>query len=139
MKKLTNILLLSVAFLLMTACSEENLPQRSQDFINKYFPENSIVLVEVDDEEDAKEYEVWLNDGTKIEFDMQGEWYRVSRKKSGVPASMMPAPIVQYIQTNYAGNVVTKYSRKDYGYKVELSDDIDLRFTKQYQFIEEVD
>jgi hypothetical protein len=123
----------------MTACSNVQIPQQSQAFIYKYFSSCSIVLVEIEDEEDGREYSVWLNDGTRIEFDLQGNWKRVARKKSGVPLTLIPNTIQQYVKTNYPNDVVTKFSKKDYGFKLELSDDMDLRFNKQGQFIEVVD
>ena len=85
------------------------------------------------------EYCVWLNDGTKVEFDMQGEWERVGRKKTGVPAKLIPPAIIQYVKANYPDDVVSKLSRKPYGYKIELSNDMDLRFNLQGQFIEVID
>lgn len=138
-KKLTRILLMCLAVLMTAACTDKPLPPEAEAFIEQYFPKSSVVLIEMGEEDDVQEYEVWLNDGTKIEFDMQGTWRRVSRKKSGVPSSLVPEAMRQYIKTNYPNNVITKFSKKDYGYKVELSDDMDLRFNKQYQFIEVVD
>ena len=138
-KRLYNILWCGLVLLLMTACSNVQIPQQSQAFINKYFSSCSIVLVEIEDEEDGRENSVWLNDGTRIEFDLQGNWKRVARKKSGVPLTLIPNTIQQYVKTNYPNDVVTKFSKKDYGFKLELSDDMDLRFNKQGQFIEVVD
>lgn len=127
------------ALLLMTACVNGQIPQRAEAFIGKNFPGCSAVLVEVGEEDDEPELRVWLTDGTRIEFDMQGEWRRVARKKSGVPQKLLPAPIVEYVKANYPNDVVTKFSKKAYGFKLELSDDIDLRFDTQGQFLEVVD
>lgn len=138
-KKHTKTLLLCMALMATNACTENTLPEKAQAMIDSYFPKCSVVLVEVESESGAEQCEVWLNDGTKIEFDTQGEWQRVSRNKSGVPESMIPHTIMEYIRKNYPGNIVTKFSRKDYGFKIELSDDMDLRFDKQCQFIEEID
>ena len=124
---------------LMMSCKDDAIPEQAKSFIDRYFPQSSVVLVEVGDEDDEKEYSVWLNDGTKIEFDMQGSWRRVGRKKTGVPASLVPDAIMQYVKTRYPNDVVTKFSKKDYGYKLELSNDVDLRFNSQCQFLEEID
>ena len=35
--------------------------------------------------------------------------------------------------------IISKLTKKTYGYKIELSDDVDLRFDQQGNFIEEVD
>ena len=128
-----------LALMMLVSCKNEALPVQAQTFIDQYFPQSSIVLVDVEIDEGVKEYSVWLNDGTKIEFDMQGNWRRVGRNKTGVPASLIPDAINQYVRTHYPNDVVTKFSKKDYGYKLELSDDMDLRFNHQCQFMEVVD
>ena len=99
----------------------------------------TVVLVEMDADDEGKEYCAWLNDGTKVEFDLQGEWKRVSRNKTGVPSRLVPPVITEYVKTNYPQDIISKLSKKSYGYKIELSDDMDLRFDPQGNFIEEVD
>lgn len=129
-----------LTILLMTACMDDEVPPRSKAFIDKYFPQSTVVLVEMEDnDDDGKEYSVLLNDGTKVEFDLQGEWKRVSRKKTGVPSTLVLKPILQYVKTNYPEDVITKLSRKPYGFKIELSNDEDVRFNPQGQFIEKID
>jgi len=140
MKTRIYIIMLWCLTLLFAACDDTKIPTRSRAFIDQYFPESSVVIVEMEeDDKGMNEYEVWLNDGTKIDFDLQGEWKTVARKKTGVPLTLIPQQLITFVNTNYPNNVITKFSRKDYGYKLELSDDMDLRFNKQYQFIEEVD
>ena len=128
-----------LALIMMMSCKDDSIPAQARAFIDQYFPKSSVVLVEMEDEDGVKEYCVWLNDGTKIEFDMQGSWKRVGRNKTGVPASLIPDAIKQYVKIHYPNDVVTKFSKKDYGYKLELSDDMDLRFDHRCQFIEVVD
>lgn len=129
----------SLALLLLVSCKDDSIPDQAKLFIDQYFPQSYVVLVEVDGDTGEKEYDVWLNDGTKIEFDLQGTWKRVGRNKTGVPKTLIPEPIEAYVRTHYPNDVVTKLSKKDYGYKLELSDDMDLRFNHQFQFIEVVD
>lgn len=129
-----------LAIWLMAACVDDKIPASSKAFIDQYFPESSVVLVEMDTDDDGgKEYSVCLNDGTKIEFDMQGNWKRVGRKKTGVPSTLVPPPIWEYAKAHYPKDVITKLSKKPYGYKIELSNDEDMRFTPQGQFIEKID
>ena len=140
MKTRIYIIMLWCLTLLLAACADTKIPVRSRAFIDQYFPESSVVVVDMEEDGDGMaEFEVWLNDGTKIDFDLQGEWKTVARKKTGVPLTLIPQQLITFVNTNYPNNVITKFSRKDYGYKLELSDDMDLRFNKQYQFIEEVD
>jgi hypothetical protein len=126
--------------LLTTACVDEKIPPHSKAFIDQYFPQSTVVLVEMDDDDvEGKEYCVLLNDGTKIEFDLQGEWKRVGRNKTGVPSTLVPKSILQYVKTNYPKEVITKLCKKPYGFKIELSNDEDVRFNPQGQFIEKID
>ena len=128
-----------LTLMMMVSCEDVSVPVQATAFIDQYFPESSVVLVEIENDEGTREYSVWLNDGTKIEFDVQGNWKRVGRKKTGVPSILIPDTIMQYVKTHYPNDVVTKFSKKEYGYKLELSDDMDLRFNKQFQFIGEID
>lgn len=138
-KMIKKTVLWCLAILLMTACVDKKIPSGSQAFIDKYFPSSSVVLVEMDDDDDGMEYSVLLNDGTKIEFDLQGEWKRIGRNKTGVPSVLVPSPILQYVKTNYPQDVITKLSKKPYGFKIELSNDEDVRFNPQGHFIEKID
>lgn len=130
-------LLLFLYFL--ASCANPEIPASAQAFLQQYFPNSTVVLVEYDADEEGVQYEVWLNDGAKVEFDRQGQWLRVARKQTGVPASLIPDTVMQYVKSHYPHAVVTKFSRKVYGYKMELSDDIDLRFDGNGTFIDEID
>ena len=61
---------------------------------------------------------MWLNDGTKIDFDLSDQWKRVNRKKTGVPAALIAPPIRQYLKATYPNEAVFKLSLKTYGYKI---------------------
>ena len=139
-KKIRIAALWCLTLLLTTACVDEKIPPQSKAFIDKYFPNSTVVLAEMDEDDDnGMEYSVLLNDGTKIEFDLQGEWKRVGRNKTGVPATIIPKPIIEDVKTNYPEDVITKLSKKPYGFKIELSNDEDVRFNPQGQFIEKID
>ncbi|MBQ3769410.1 MAG: PepSY-like domain-containing protein [Prevotella sp.] len=56
-----------------------------------------------------------------------------------MPSTLVPSPIWEYAKTHYPEDVITKLSKKPYGYKIELSNDEDMRFTPQGQFIEKID
>ena len=139
-KRIWTAVLWCLTMLLVTACVDGKIPPHSEAFINQYFPHSSVVLVEMDnDDDDELEYSVLLNDGTKIEFDLQGDWKRVGRKKTGVPTSLIPPAINQYVRIHFPEDVVTKLSKKPYGFKIELSNDMDVRFNPKGQFMEKID
>lgn len=134
---LIHVVTLCLTILLTTtSCTEIEVPPTAQTFISQYFKESSVVLVEKDEDDDGEEYSVWFNDGTKVDFDLQGTWKRVSRKKTGVPAVLIPEPIAQYAKTNYPNEAIFKLSRKTYGWKIELSNDVIVKFDPQGAFLE---
>ena len=138
-KEIIKIVFWCLTFLMLTACIDKQVPPKARSFIDQYFPGTSVILVEKELEDGVLHLNVWLSDGTRAEFDLQGNWERVARKKTGVPQKLILPAIMTYVKKNYPGDVPTKFSKKPYGYKVELSDDMDLRFTHSGHFIEEID
>ena len=67
----------------------------------------------------------------KIEFNRKGNWKKVDCHMTAVPAAIVPQPIQQYVSSNFQGTVITKIDKERYGYDVELSNDIDLKFNYQ--------
>ena len=103
------------------------LPAAAQTFINQTFPGASIMYAEIDD----GKYEVHLNDGSEINFDRKGNWDKVDCKLKAVPAHLIPATIASNVETQFSGTVITKIDKERYGYEIELSNGLDLKFNRQ--------
>ena len=113
----------------------EQLPAAAKTFVKENFPENPIVYAKIDIEMQKTEYEARLSDGSKVEFDAQGNWIQVDCHYKAVPAVLVPQAIAAYVQSKFPDVAITKISRKWYGYEVELLSDLDLRFDKEGAFI----
>lgn len=113
----------------------EQLPEAAKAFVKEHFPENTIVYAKIDVEMQKTEYEARLNDGSKVEFDEQGNWKGVNCHYKAVPAALVPKAIADYVGAKFPDIAITKISRKWYGYEVELLSDLDLRFDKDCVFI----
>ena len=124
----------ATAFAFDRQVPQEKLPAAAKSFIQKNFSGTSIVYVEEDVEFMKKSYEVRLNDGTKVEFDGNGVWDKVDCKRKAVPSAAVPASIAKYVKANFPGKSIVKIDKNRRGYEVELSNDVDLRFTKNGQF-----
>lgn len=121
------LLVSTAAFADDTPIPVEKLPAAAKEFVQTNFPEAKIIYAE----KDWNSYECRLNDGTKIEINKKGSWKKVDRNLIAVPAALIPEPIQQYVTTNFPGCVVTKIDKERYGYDIELSNDIDLKFNYQ--------
>ena len=105
----------------------EQLPAAAKTFVQTNFQGKRIIYAE----KDWNSYECRLDDGTKIEFNRKGNWKKVDCHMIALPAAIVPAAIQQYVSTNFPGTVITKIDKERYGYEIELSSDIDLKFNYQ--------
>ena len=112
--KQTRFLILAVLCLLVASVAKADdtpipvgqLPAAAKTFVQANFPAKKIIYAE----KDWNSYECRLNDGTKIEFNKKGAWKKVDcQGMTAVPAA--------------------------YGYEIELSNDVDLKFNNQGQII----
>ena len=110
--------------------SPDKLPAAAKTFIQQYFPERTIAYAEKDGALTRTKYEVHLSDGTEIEFKSNGEWDKVDCKFAPVPAALVPAPITQYVETNFPGAVIVKIDKERHGWDVELNNDLELKFSQ---------
>jgi len=113
------------------------LPKPAQEFLQKHFSNTSIDLVKKDAEHGEKGYEVKLKDGTEVEFWKDGSYREVDGDGKPIPTAFVPASIKDYVAKNYPNEKITHI---DYGHKdvdVDLTNKIDLEFTKDGKFIKE--
>lgn len=104
------------------------LPESANTFVATHFPGKKIFYAQ----KDGRKYEVRLDDGTEIDFDRKGNWDKVDcHDFTAVPAAIVPAAIAAYVNTNFSTIFITKIDKERYGYSVELSNDIELKFDKQ--------
>lgn len=106
----------------------EQLPATAKNFVQSNFAGRKIIYAE----KDWNSYECRLDNGIKVEFDKKGTWKKVDCEGiAAVPVALVPAAIQQYVNANFAGCSVTKIDKERYGYDIELSNDIELKFNSQ--------
>ncbi|OOV16324.1 PepSY-like domain-containing protein [Flavobacterium sp. LM4] len=111
------------------------LPKPAQEFLKKYFSNTSVESVKKDAEHGEKGYEVKLKDGTEVEFWKDGTYREVDGDDKPIPTAFIPKVIKEYVAKHYPNE---KIIHIDYGHKdldVDLTNKIDLEFTKEGKFI----
>lgn len=113
--------------------SEAQLPDAAKKFLNTYFPDASVSRVEKERvvDTDGTLYEVRLSNGFQVDFDTNGNWTGIDgngKDISAVVLGLRPSNILQYFTTNYNNSRITEIERKSYGYKIEINNNIELRF-----------
>lgn len=139
-------LMLTVAVALLTfgvACADsdriitvDQLPQKAQQFLLKYYPKVGVSYAKQDRELVGTDYEVVLEDGTKMDFASDGEWTSVECRQSAVPADIVPKQIQDYVAKKYPNVTIHKIDRERNEYEVSLSNRLELTFNKKFQLVD---
>ena len=116
-----------------------DLPTTAQLFVKQYFADATYSRVEKEKDNGTGDYEVWLNDGTQVEFNEKGEWTSIECKYSTLPAGIIPAAILADIAKRYPGLKPYKIEKEVGGYEIDIPG-FDLYYTYSGEFIrEEID
>lgn len=124
MKKIFTLLFLFSAFLMADDIyiMPEQLPQNALQFIQKYFPNVSILYAEMD----KKGYEVQLSNGVEIEFLRNGEFKEIEGNYVALPFEILPQSVANTVGKTYPNTVITKIKRKWNFYEVKLNNMMEL-------------
>lgn len=117
----TLIFLLSSFVNADTIISPDNLPPISKEFLQKNF-EAKIGLVQ----KDEKSYEVYLSDGTELEFDSTGVWKEIEAKHKALNHNILPPNIAAVIKNKFKNTAIKELERKINHYKIKFYNDLEL-------------
>ncbi len=138
MKQTKLFLVALLCFVMSTAAFADDkpipasqLPAAAQNFVKKHFPKDKIAYAE----KDRRSYEVKLDNGIELDFDSKGNWTKIDGNHNAIPAAIIPGAIRNYAKKNYPNIPIIKIEKESYGYEIELSNDIDLKFNKQGKFL----
>lgn len=134
-KSIIVLLILSVTSFMFAdkRISPKKMPQNALDFISEHFPSSRIRHVDIDDDL----YEVKLDSGVKIEFNIDGTWEEITGRR-GLPTTMLPEAAAEYLLKTYPNvNVVKIEQNYNNFYEVELKNDLEIYFTLSGEIINE--
>lgn len=120
--------------------NQNELPQEAKDFINTHFSQATIEETEKNDswyDLDKNEmYEVKLSNGTKLDFNREGEVTEIDGEER-IPDAAIPSPIVAYVEANFSGAHIIGWELDNDEQEVKLSDGTELEFNHEGQFLKE--
>ncbi|MEG1621848.1 MAG: PepSY-like domain-containing protein [Alistipes sp.] len=138
MKKMTAILF-ALTLSLSVACAGgdrpiqlEQLPAVAKQFIQAHFATAKVAIVKESKEWMDKDFEVVFTNGDKIEFDKKGAWTEVECNQGQVPVAIIPQQISAHVATTYPNVWITSIEQSPKGYKVDLSNKLDLKFNEKF-------
>lgn len=98
-----------------------SIPQNAQNFIKQHFPNIQVSYIE----RDWDDIEVYLADGTQIEFFPNGDWKEV-KCYINMPASILPANVMATIQRTYPQAAIIKIEKQFTIFEVKLNNMMEL-------------
>ena len=142
MKKLLTYLMtiIVVTTLLSTGCEKETtinehqLPEQAKLYLITHFSSQRISKTIRDKEGNTTTFEVLLANGINIDFDKNGKC--ISMDGHG---QKLPDNILIYVQTHYSDHFITDWGFESFGQKVELSNEIELGFDLNGNFLRILD
>lgn len=112
----------------------EQLPAAAQSILTVHFKNIPTTFIGAEPEMIGLEYKVLLENGTQIEFDKKGNWKEIE-STVGVPETIVPALINQFVAQNHKGDKVNRIDRETWGYEVKLASGREVEFNKSFKFI----
>ena len=116
--------------------AKENLPKKAQQFIDSNFKNSKITYVKDESYFLEKSYEVLFADGTKVEFNRKGEWKEIDCRRSSIPATIVPAMILEYVNSNYQDVRILQIERDRVDYEIKLSNQLEITFDMKFNIID---
>lgn len=109
--------------------SPKQLPASIRNFVQKHFKGHSITYAECEYESGRTKYDIYLDDGTKIDFDSDS-WDTVNGERHIAPATIVPSTVKKTVKVQdrgfHIGKIDIDYDDDD---EIELFDDVEIKFT----------
>ncbi|WP_276882842.1 PepSY-like domain-containing protein [Campylobacter cuniculorum] len=96
--------------------SPESLPPKAKEFLQENF-NAQIGIVQVD----KNNYEVYLSDGTELEFDMDGSWREIESKFNPLNFNILPPILADIVKNSYPNATMLELKKKINYYKIQLN------------------
>lgn len=110
------------------------LPAMASKFLKSNFGKETIAKVEKDVKD--MDYEVYFNNGVKVEFDKEGNWKEIDGNNvMAIPTEFIDKNILKYVSANYPNTNIVKIEKNRTNQEVELSNGVELKFDSNGKFI----
>lgn len=113
-------------------------PQAIQLYIAENYNGLFIISISQEQEDGTMQYEVILNDGTKLYFGDSGNFINENTENDNLALSDLPTAAISYINTYYAGIAIDRIRQKSNGYyEVEFENNVKISFDANGNLITE--
>ncbi|KLI19183.1 hypothetical protein SZ47_06285 [Brachyspira hyodysenteriae] len=98
-----------------------SIPQNAQNFIKQHFANVKVTFIE----RDWEDIEVYLENGTQIDFFPNGDWKEV-KCYGNMPATILPANVMNTIRRTYPNAAIIKIEKQFTIFEIKLNNMMEL-------------
>lgn len=134
------ILFVSLVVSLLTSCDKEklikadDLPANSISYISTHFPSQQILQTVKDRDDLEITYKVYLEEGTRLEFNRKGEIIEMEGNRP-LPDNTLPPLVLTYVESNYPEEKILGWEQEPTTQDVKLSGGVTLIFDRAGNFL----
>lgn len=99
------------------AVAPNTLPAKIQNFVKQHFRGINIMFAE----RDMTSFDIDLSDGTKIEFNINGDWTGIDGRYKAIPTSFLPGAVVTKVKSTQPNAQIIEVDRTINGYKFKFN------------------
>lgn len=107
-----------------------SIPQNAQNFIKQHFPNIKVTFIE----RDWEDIEVYLENGTQIDFFPNGDWKEV-KCYGNMPATILPANVMNTIRRTYPNAAIVKIEKQFTIFEIKLNNMMELYIDNNGQLL----
>ncbi|EGF8330913.1 hypothetical protein IDG20_000360 [Campylobacter lari] len=119
---LTTLTLASCVFAKDMVVGVNALPANSKNFIQKHFTGSNIALVK----QDIDSFDVYLDNGTELEFFTNGDWKEIDAKYRPIDTSFLNQNALATIKKMHPNASIVKVKKEVQGYKFKLNNMVEI-------------
>ncbi len=114
----------------------DKMPKKSQEFVQKYFPNEKIKSVEMDREASWDKYTVYFDSGNQVSFEGgSGDCSQIIMKSGAIPVDVIPSKLRSYMVGKYPNQRITVIETTKDGYRLGIADGTFVDFDKSGDFV----
>ena len=124
------IITLTAAFVGQAQENLDKLPTKALEIVKVNYANNEIDKVNADEDN----YQVKFKNGTKIDFNENGEATQISGDEK-VPYALIPTKMKYFLENRYGDDYVTDWKMDDDGHQIEMKSGAELVFDLNGNFL----
>ncbi|GGZ51099.1 PepSY-like domain-containing protein [Mesonia mobilis] len=112
----------------------DKLPMNAQKIVKDYYAGHQVEKIDADPNSGDESYQVKFKNGTKIDFNENGNATEISGEEK-IPSALIPEKMRLFLENRYGDDYVTDWKMDDDGHQIEMKSGAELVFDLDGNFL----